>query len=241
MTSAARRNMSMCLALLLLSAGSACSGTPPFDLSGEGGAGTAAPGPESGTSDHDAASGTGDDGGQGQLPDATAGADAPASSPPIAGDSAAGSSPEAAVGEAGAWTDAGPGDDSSAGGDDSSSAGTIPCGNAVCTLPAEFCCVTANQGTQMQACDMNQAGCMGQGGSPVRCTSSTQCPMGQVCCGSNANNFYSDVSCQPAPCSGSSGGVERVQFCDPQSPGDCPSDAPRCQQSTVLGGFFVCQ
>jgi hypothetical protein len=62
-----------------------------------------------------------------------------------------------------------------------------------------------------------------------------------VCCGSNANNFYSDVSCQPTPCGGTTGGVEQVQFCDPGMPGDCPPGAPHCQQSMILNGFFVCQ
>jgi hypothetical protein len=189
-----------------------------------------------GTSSHDATSGPGDDGG-GQAAEA----DAPSSSAPGAGDATTGSSPDAAAGESGPWTDAGPVDDASAGSDDSSSSGTISCGNATCTLPAEFCCVTTSQGTQSQTCATDPASCKGQGDSPVQCTSSTQCPQGQVCCGSNANNFYSDVSCQPAPCGGTTGGVEHVQFCDPQSPGDCPPDAPRCQQSMVLGGFFVCQ
>jgi hypothetical protein len=239
MKPAARRTASTFLACLLLSAASACSGTPSSDLFGgvpDARAGLM-PADDAASSD-DAATSAGDGGGN--APDAALGADAPVGPPPAS--DAAGSAPDVTVADSGSFVDAGAPADASAGGDDSGPAGTMSCGNATCTLPAEFCCVTfAPRGGQMQACATDPASCMGQGGSPVQCTSSTQCVGGQVCCGSNNNSFYSDVSCQPAPCVVPPHGVEQVQFCDPQAPGDCPPNAPQCQQSMVLNGFFVCQ
>jgi hypothetical protein len=78
-------------------------------------------------------------------------------------------------------------------------------------------------------------------GIALECTSSSQCPNGQVCCGIN-NNGYTTISCQAVMCSGNlTGGGHYVQFCDPNVPNDCPSSAPNCQMSTRLNGVYVCQ
>jgi hypothetical protein len=233
MTHAARRYASTLLASVLLSA---CSGTPAPDLLGTSGvthdAGPSADGAAGAPGEADATS-AGDDGGA--APDASVGDDAPIGPPqPV---DAGGSPPDTGTGVP---VDAGAAQDSGTVATDSGPPAVISCGNTTCPLPAEFCCVTFDQSGQQEACASDPGSCTGQGGSAVECTSSSQCPAGQICCGTKPNsNSYSDVSCQAAPCG--SGSVEQIQFCDPQGPNDCPPDAPQCQQSTILNGFFICQ
>jgi hypothetical protein len=233
MTKAAHRNASSLLAALLLSAVSACSGTPAPDLLGGGVTSDGGPNAD-GTGGGADATSAGDGGGA--APDASVGDDAPVAPPPAV---------DAAVGPPDAGTgvpvDAAAAQDSGTVVTDSGPpAATVSCGNATCMAPAEFCCVTFNQGGQQEACATDPGSCMGQGGSAVECTTSAQCGAGQFCCGTKPNsNSYSDVSCQASPCG--SGGADQIQFCDPQGPNDCPPGAPRCQQSTILNGFFICQ
>jgi hypothetical protein len=122
------------------------------------------------------------------------------------------------------------------GGDD------VYCGSATCTAPQQYCCVTgAGQGlTPSYKCQSGQGNC-GGGASPgtsVHCDKTADCPGGEVCCGSDFNGSYSDVSCQ-ASCNGSGQGFMQVQFCDPNA-NDCPQGLS-CQMSMVLIGYNVCR
>ncbi len=136
-------------------------------------------------------------------------------------------------------------DSSAAGPDGSSASGSISCGSAMCTQPGQVCCVTFNGqgggGAQDEACSASATDCTSMMGTALECTSSSQCPQGQVCCGIN-DNGYTTVSCQAITCSGNlMGGGHYVQFCDPNVPNDCPSSAPSCQMSTRLSAVYVCQ
>jgi hypothetical protein len=119
-------------------------------------------------------------------------------------------------------------------------AGTVFCGNDTCTTPQQYCCVTgAGQGsTPSYSCKMGQASCGSTAGpgTPVHCDKTADCPSGDVCCGSDYNGYYADVSCQTS-CTGT--GFTPVQFCD-SSGSDCPQGMT-CQMSGVLTGYWVCR
>ncbi|HEY8039812.1 MAG TPA: hypothetical protein VIF15_08475 [Polyangiaceae bacterium] len=119
---------------------------------------------------------------------------------------------------------------------------TIFCPPSPCAPPA-FCCVTgAGQGNPPKyACETSPASCNGNGGpgTTVHCDRTADCAPGDVCCGSDYNGFYSDVSCRPQQqCGGNGQGFQQVQFCDPHV-GDCPQGTT-CQPSQVLPGYSVC-
>lgn len=166
--------------------------------------------------------------GRGVAEGAAGSRDERADSPPEGGfrDGTAGDA-AAATTDAAAATDAA--------GDNSSTGVAIPCGNARCSVQGEFCCVSAGG---VQSCSANMDGCLGQNGTPVSCTTSSQCPTGQVCCGEQHNSYYAEVSCQ-LDCNSSSNGISQVQFCDPNAP-DCPPN-DSCQASVYLIGFSVCE
>jgi hypothetical protein len=113
---------------------------------------------------------------------------------------------------------------------------TIPCGMAAtCSVPAQFCCVSVGpQGSQTDTCVSGTNDCNGQMETPIECTSSAQCPGGQVCCGRVNNGVYGQVSCRMS-CSAAG----EYQFCDPAMPGDCPPTMA-CMPSTILDGFSRC-
>jgi hypothetical protein len=113
----------------------------------------------------------------------------------------------------------------------------IACGSATCQMPSEFCCAFNAPRTTADICSSSLGDCSMQGGTAVTCTSTTQCPSGQVCCATtNSMNIYSDVSCRTT-CPTTSGNAR--QFCDPNITSDCPS-AAECDPSTLLVGFHVC-
>jgi hypothetical protein len=121
----------------------------------------------------------------------------------------------------------------------------IPCGvsgtNKTCSTADQVCCVTFNGGPKadqnVETCSFSASDCSNRNGATVHCTSSTQCPAGQVCCGTSATPYlyYSDVSCRPSCDTKSSD----HQFCDPAVPADCPLGQP-CQPSTILTAFYIC-
>ncbi len=120
-------------------------------------------------------------------------------------------------------------------GDDSGQGEGIACGNARCSSPGEFCCASPSG---VQSCSANANDCLGQGNTPVSCSTSSQCPAGQLCCGEQHSGYYADVSCQ-LECNSSNNGVSQVQFCDTSAP-DCPANTS-CQASVYLIGFSVCE
>jgi hypothetical protein len=193
----------------------ACSGSPPSDLFG------GPPGGEAGAG-IDSTAGTPDSGIEAAPLDGPA---LPEVSPPDEGglDSGGddGSPPDTGV-DVGTVIEAGP------------PPVTVHCGQSTCTAP-EFCCVTnAGQQNQMEACSTSLNDCSNQGGTTVRCTTSTQCGAGTVCCGRRpSSSVYQDVSCQPMCNSGND-----RQFCDPSVANDCSQGT--CRMSGVLASYYVC-
>jgi hypothetical protein len=114
----------------------------------------------------------------------------------------------------------------------------ITCGATTCTGPAELCCVSGPQGAQTDMCvagtGAGASNCNAQTDTPVRCTSSAQCPGGQLCCGRVVNSVYGEISCRMT-----CGAAGEFQFCDPNVPSDCPPTTT-CTPSTVLDGFNRC-
>lgn len=105
--------------------------------------------------------------------------------------------------------------------------------------PGQDCCVsTSGTGNQTDTCQTPGTHC---NGAVVSCSSSSQCPNGEVCCGTETTNggtpMYVQVSCATACVS--QGGQTKVTFCDPQKP-QCPNGL-QCAQSSVLQGFYVCR
>jgi hypothetical protein len=112
----------------------------------------------------------------------------------------------------------------------------VACGMTTCSGPAQFCCVSGPTGNQTDTCVSGTNSCNGQADTPVNCSSSAQCPSGQVCCGRLSNGAYTDVTCRMT-----CGGSNEYVFCDPNSlPADCPSATPNCTMSTILDGFNRC-
>ena len=118
---------------------------------------------------------------------------------------------------------------------------SVSCSTGVsCKTPSQFCCAFIAPQSNPDTCSTSLSDCSNQGGTTVRCTSSTQCPSGEVCCASTTTTslYYSDVSCRPT-CDPTTTQGNNHQFCDPSVPTDCPSIA-RCEASTVLNGFYAC-
>jgi hypothetical protein len=111
----------------------------------------------------------------------------------------------------------------------------VPCGTTtVCEAPAQFCCVSGPQGSQTDTCVSGTNDCNGQTDTPVSCTSSSQCPRGEICCGRVTNGVYGAISCRMT-----CGAAGEYQFCDPTVMSDCPP-MTACMPSTILDGFNRC-
>ena len=84
--------------------------------------------------------------------------------------------------------------------------------------------------------------CDAPGSLEIRCDDSTDCPAGQVCCGTFSQTAgYSAIECKTS-CTGSGGNTQAVRFCDPANPVDeCSSIGLRCQASASLPGYHVCK
>jgi len=112
---------------------------------------------------------------------------------------------------------------------------SVDCGGTTtCTIPAQLCCVSGF-GPQSDSCVPSASGCNAPMSTPVSCTSSAQCPAGEICCGRQPNGAYTDVTCR-ATCDN---GNSEVVFCDPTVPNDCPQGTT-CGPSQVLDGFNRC-
>jgi hypothetical protein len=80
-------------------------------------------------------------------------------------------------------------------------------------------------------------------GLSIPCDDKTDCPGGQVCCGSfDQNTGYKSVSCQSSCGPGPIPGTTGVRLCDPSNPIDeCASIGASCQASGSLHGYYVCK
>jgi hypothetical protein len=88
-------------------------------------------------------------------------------------------------------------------------------------------------------CVSSQRACGGNGDVPVNCSSSTQCPSGQVCCGDWNGQSFSVVSCRQGTACGAPNGIQDYQLCNPQLANDCPRGT-MCQVSDMLPGYYEC-
>jgi hypothetical protein len=106
--------------------------------------------------------------------------------------------------------------------------------------PGDYCCVTGNpmQGNQTFDCQHGSSSCTG---TKVHCTVPSDCPSGEICCGSETTTTtgttYTEVTCAAA-CAGTN---QRI-FCDPSAQtSPCPMQTPNCAPSQLLPGYDVCQ
>ena len=94
----------------------------------------------------------------------------------------------------------------------------IACGPAVCSIPAQKCCIrrattpppyfTASCGTTCQAKE-----------TALECTGAANCPSGKVCCVESSSGTATSA-CRTAPCS-------QAQLCDPTAAvSGCAKDEP---------------
>lgn len=111
-------------------------------------------------------------------------------------------------GDGGSPDDAGPGGTTS----------IITCGGTTCSIPAEQCCVYANQNPPPDfSYECSSAGvcpAAGGGGDPpseLKCSSAANCPSGTVCCVHQGGGNTVSSACQTS-CTGG-----QAQLCDPAS------------------------
>ena len=81
------------------------------------------------------------------------------------------------------------------------------------------------------------------GGQPIKCDDQSDCPSGQVCCGSfDQNQGYRAVQCATSCTNSLIPGTTAVRFCDPDAPVDeCASIGKTCTASGSLHGYYVCK
>ncbi len=117
---------------------------------------------------------------------------------------------------------------------------SISCGSATCSGPSQVCCASRdslNQTTHLDcigagdSCTCTGIGCMH---AKISCSGPTDCPTGQVCCGTINGTSYSSVSC-----ASSCTGYNKVEICDPGDGIACPNNA-QCRQSQILTGYHYC-
>lgn len=108
-----------------------------------------------------------------------------------------------------------------------------------CTAGSEICCGSwKSDGKFSYSCEPNGfLACAG--GTTIACDDSSDCPSGQVCCGTLSNNRYTSVECK-ATCNNSIGG-RAVRFCNPKAAVDeCAALGKTCTASQSLPGYNVC-
>ena len=97
---------------------------------------------------------------------------------------------------------------------------------------ADSCCVTGGLVASASCESSATTTCLG---STVRCASSADCTMNQVCCSTGPTFGTYSVSCAPT-CTG----ADKVEFCNPgNGPGGCPN-GQMCSASTELSGYSEC-
>jgi hypothetical protein len=124
-----------------------------------------------------------------------------------------------------------PGDDGPSTGDPGVLCSKSGSQQTFCTPTLEVCCVALQPGSG-RTCMPDGVPC---DGVPVHCDDTADCLAGQVCCGTQNNGNYVDVSCvADCPPQGNT-----FQFCDPKT-NDCPPQS-QCQPSMSLQGYFICR
>ena len=206
----------------------ACSGASSTELFGP--ADTSQLGTEPAGSSGDGSSGAASSGGSSGEPSSSSGSSGTSSS---SSSSSSGGSSSGNVDDAGVDAPPPPKDE-----------GTIRCGvgpNATsCTAGTQICCGQwAGRGNLKYSCE--PAGLLAcVAGTTIACDDMTDCPSGQVCCGTQDNSRYTKVECK-TKCT-SFPGTRAVRFCDPDAAVDeCAADGAYCGPSQTLPGYFVCR
>src|SRR5581483_12446599 len=112
------------------------------------------------------------------------------------------------VADGGSPTGAGPG----------GNAVSEPCGDAVCALPGQLCCVYPNHTAPDFSFACAAGGCPSDCRPParsprtLRCSDTANCPAGRVCCIAQTQTMEVASTCKTA-C-----GPDEGQLCDPQAP-----------------------
>jgi hypothetical protein len=110
-----------------------------------------------------------------------------------------------------------------------------------CAAKTEVCCGSwGRSGKPSFECE--EAGFVAcAGGTSIGCDDRTDCPTGQVCCGTlEDNSGYTSVACKSS-CN-SSPGLRAVRFCDATAVVDeCASIGKYCGPSQSLPGYNVCR
>lgn len=85
------------------------------------------------------------------------------------------------------------------------------------------------------------AGCPNNG-IPIGCDDKSDCPSGQVCCGTfEENSGYHSVQCMPT-CTAVGNNFRAVRFCDPNAAVDeCAAIGRKCGWSQSLVGYGICK
>ena len=123
------------------------------------------------------------------------------------------------------------------------SSGSVYCavttGAPSCTAGSEICCGSWKSGKFGYSCEpTGLLACAG--GTTIACDDSSDCPSGQVCCGTlSSGSRYTSVQCKTT-CNNTPG-VRAVRFCNPKAAVDeCAALGKSCTASQSLPGYHVC-
>ena len=126
--------------------------------------------------------------------------------------------------------------------------GTIFCGdNPPCPTATDVCCVSLESGIgtdQNPAYECKKAGllpCLGT--NKFACDDTTDCPSGQICCGSfDQSGTHGSTECRTASQCKSQGSSRVGILCDPSAaPDQCSGFGMACEESVTLPGYYVCR
>ncbi len=107
----------------------------------------------------------------------------------------------------------------------------VRCGNAVCNVSSDRCCLGTGDGTcGSGACGTNE--------TPVTCDGPEDCP-GLLCCGNYdvVKSRFTDLACTDLPCIG--GNVFII--CDPDGPDQCATTDVCAPHPDLPSGYWACQ
>lgn len=107
-----------------------------------------------------------------------------------------------------------------------------------CEAPAEVCCLTLENHTNVKAACKTDQAC---DGLDVQCDDETDCPNGQLCCGILARDGSRGVLCKPS-CTTNQPDRLAFRMCDPLAPIDpCKAIGKTCKRGDGFSGYYVCE
>jgi hypothetical protein len=112
-----------------------------------------------------------------------------------------------------------------------------------CPTATQLCCEhNESNGDKTYECTNRGIGACA-GGTSIMCDDRSDCPSGQVCCGTFDQQLgYRSVQCQASCGPSPIPNTTTVRFCDGKAPTDeCASIGKTCTPSMSLFGYHVCQ